>query len=518
MTGQEYNNEGSDFEDSNDLSKFLQVEATEGEIISPGYESDEEFSPDKPLICKICFATFKTKSGWRNHKITHQKFRTKEFACYICYRRFYWDKDCRRHIKNIHGEENYDREESRRAADVNYPKIRNLNLHQQHQHASHQQHKQQPRQHQQHYHQQQQQQQQQHQHQSQQQHQHYRQQSQSQYHQQQQFQQYHPNTSPTTSKFVHPNNNIFKMKIELLKSQEKKAINTNAIKEPNSDDNSTPQDDFTPPDTNENTNDCFYNDDNDSHSNDDNNDGLSRYDDNDANSNDSHSVAQNSSHTSTPRSGFVKEGTITMDEIKDHMQKVKDDLGELLEEGDSSDENGTGHGHDDSFETVDPNLYTEDISSKLEDSPSRNKPDENNDNYLEEKNMTESNFSDNDFASANVDGMGGVAISDQDSVVDDNTDFKVNENMTVDMFDFTVPADIVIQPKSSSDLFLLKKRFKCQDCPRTFLNVKYLNIHEKSCSAPPDSPYKCTICSRCFQDFDGLQIHWKINHNRQKMI
>ena len=36
------------------------------------------------------------------------------------FRRFYWDKDCRRHVKNIHGIDNYDPEESRQAANINY--------------------------------------------------------------------------------------------------------------------------------------------------------------------------------------------------------------------------------------------------------------------------------------------------------------------------------------------------------------------------------------------------------------
>ena len=92
-------------EDTKDLSEYLEVETKE--------DSDDETPGDEPLICKICFAQFKTKSGWKNHKVIHQKFRTKEFACYICFRRFYWDKDCRRHVKNIHGIDNYDSEESR---------------------------------------------------------------------------------------------------------------------------------------------------------------------------------------------------------------------------------------------------------------------------------------------------------------------------------------------------------------------------------------------------------------------
>ena len=97
-----------------DISDYLEVEAREDEADSEEDVETEEGS----LVCKICFATFKTRSGWKNHKVIHQKFRTKEYACYICYRRFYWDKDCRRHVKNIHGLDFYDSEESKLAASV----------------------------------------------------------------------------------------------------------------------------------------------------------------------------------------------------------------------------------------------------------------------------------------------------------------------------------------------------------------------------------------------------------------
>eukprot|EP00092_Neocalanus_flemingeri_P034670 GFUD01037718.1.p1 GENE.GFUD01037718.1~~GFUD01037718.1.p1 ORF type:complete len:563 (+),score=172.81 GFUD01037718.1:56-1744(+) len=479
LPGQDYeNNEGSDFEETNDISKYLQVEAFE-EIPSPGYESDEEFSPDKPLICKICYATFKTRSGWKNHKVTHQKFRTKEFACYICFRRFYWDKDCRRHIKNIHGEENYDAEESRRAADINYPKSRNdadINYPKSRNETDIKNTKN------------------------------------------------HPSTN--TTKFFHPNNNIFKMKIELLKNQEKKAINENAIKQPNSDDNSSPKN-YSPTDTNENTNDCFYKE--------------SDID------NDKYGPAD-----------FNKESTITMEEIKDHIKQVKDDLGDLLEEGESSDENVGGN--DDAFETIDPDLYAEDHISKQIDNFDKRDDLEETDEYffdkendleetgefVENNNLVENDGSDEnnelvknselfenddlvethtfvantDFAENNVDGMTGPINSDYSSVSSSSLadDFQVNENLTVDMFDFKVSENILIEPKASRDLFILKKRFKCQECPRRFLNMKYLKVHEKSCSAPADSPYKCTVCDRKFLNFDCLQKHWKINHNRQKMI
>ena len=106
--------EGELDQQSADISDYLEVEAREDEA-----ESEEDVETEEgSLVCKICFATFKTRSGWKNHKVIHQKFRTKEYACYICYRRFYWDKDCRRHVKNIHGLDFYDSEESKLAANV----------------------------------------------------------------------------------------------------------------------------------------------------------------------------------------------------------------------------------------------------------------------------------------------------------------------------------------------------------------------------------------------------------------
>lgn len=500
FSGQDFENEVADFEESNDISKFLHVEAYE-ETPSPGYESDDDFSPDKPLTCRICFATFKTRSGWKNHKVTHQKFRTKEFACYVCFRRFYWDKDCRRHIKNIHGEENYDAEESRRAADINYPKSKWNNPQQSQSRI-------------------------------------YPQRGQINFpqNQPQNFPKIYPHNLPQTpnsqtSKFFHPNNNIFKMKIELLKNQEKKAINENAIKEPNSDEHSTPND-FSPTDTNENTNDGFFNE----HENDDR---------------DNFDHIMNS-QSSSPQADFDKESTITMEEVKDHIKKVKDDLGDLLEEEDSSDGNAGGCG-DDSFETIDPNLYTENQNSNQNVESEDNESDaadefvENNDfaenhkfvqnndllennkdgnkDYLVEPEVDEfdqcNDFAESNFAENNVDGMSGLFINDNSSSCFSSRpsdDMQVNEHLTVDMFDFSLPENICIEPKVSRDLFTLKKRFQCPECPRKFLNIKYLKIHENFCTAPVDSPYKCSVCDIKFLDFDCLQKHWKINHNGQQMI
>lgn len=340
------------------------------------------------------------------------------------------------------------------------------------------------------------------------------------------------------------------MKIQLLKNQEKKAINENAIKEPNSEEVATPPRDFSPTNTNENTNDGFY---------------------------DQDDVTENS-RSPTPEVNLAKENTLTMDEIKDHIKKVKDDLGDLLEEEDSSDENV--------FETIDPNMYTEHKNSKkiigskensdiqngvtgvnnditnddsdenneilnkdTEDNIRSNNYDENNDmatdDLEDDKSLTEDSIAEvnavaiNDYekneventefvtssqlAKSNVDGLSGSITSDCSSVssiiCDVPTDhYEVNDNLTVDMFDFKIPEHLSIEPKSSRELFQLKKRFKCPECPRRFLNMKYLKIHEKSCAAPADSPYKCTVCDRKFMDFDLLQKHWKINHNRQQMI
>jgi len=420
VTGQDVADiEGSDCEETNDLSKYLHVEATEVKV--PGYESDEDFSPDQPLVCKICYATFKTKSGWRNHKVTHQKFRTKEFACYICYRRFYWDKDCRRHIKNIHGEENYDREESRQAARVNQQKSKTLQ-----QQPSLQQYQQKQYHH----------------------FNHRNQHTRLQYNQHQKFQtfqQEHQNfPSSNKNKVFQSNNNVFKMKIELLKSHEKKGINTNAIKEPNSDilmlrDNSTSKVTIG-----------FNNDDDDESISDDDNSKINvdevdhgrTSEDDDKETRDENYTDKNDDYK------VIKESSITMEEIKDHMKKVKDDLGELLEEDDSSSDDNIDR-NDETFETVDPNLYTDENSCKNADEKSKDDVDENDGRTV----ITDSSYQ----------------------------NYSVNENITVDMFDFSLPPEILIQPQSDSALFRGIKRLKCPNCPRRFLNTRYLEIHEHSC-------------------------------------
>jgi len=393
--------EDLDNEDAHDLSRFLNVEATEMEVSNHGYESDEDYAPDQPLICKICYATFKTKSGWRNHKVTHQKFRTKEFACYICYRMFYWDKDCRRHIKNIHGVENYNREESRKAARLNQKTNRIVH----HQPSF---------------------------------------QNQDKHHLIQQYQQQeriqpsqkdpqHLNTGQMSSR----NNNIFKMKIELLKSHEK-ITNTNSS-------NETPSEyKMLSKEIPSNVNDCFYKDDNH-----DSIDVINDSKDIQYRSDDSNDELTNSNKY------LVKENSITQEEIENHTQKVKDDLGELLDDGGSSEESFIGN--EDAFETVDPDQYADENASK----------------YVFDS------FNCNDGFSSVCSYVDGMSSNTHKNFSDEN--IEVNDNLTVDMFNFVIPKDIIIEPKSDSDLFLTKRTYKCSHCPRKFVNVEYLKIHEKSC-------------------------------------
>ena len=134
------------------------------------------------------------------------------------------------------------------------------------------------------------------------------------------------------------------------------------------------------------------------------------------------SVGVNSSH----------ESTITMEEIKNHMKKVQEELGDLLDDdGDSSDESIVGD--DDPFETVDPNLYE----------------DENTPKYTGIKDSSDSN---------NIDFL---SIASTELGTDGKTEnIKIYENLKVDMFDFILPKDVVIVPKSASDLFLSKKRLE----------------------------------------------------------
>ena len=64
----------------------------------------------------------------------------------------------------------------------------------------------------------------------------------------------------------------------------------------------------------------------------------------------------------------------------------------------------------------------------------------------------------------------------------------------------------------------VEKNYECQDCTKIFQHLKSLKAHIRTCSAPLDSPYLCSLCDRRFIDFDKLQKHWKVNHRRQQMI
>ena len=63
-----------------------------------------------------------------------------------------------------------------------------------------------------------------------------------------------------------------------------------------------------------------------------------------------------------------------------------------------------------------------------------------------------------------------------------------------------------------------KSELKCQECGKKFCSSKILKTHMRTCSAPSDSPYNCTLCERRFSDFDSLQKHWKVNHRRQQIV
>ena len=284
------------WEDLADISDYLHVEAREDE---PESEDDVETS-DGSLVCKICYATFKTRSGWRNHKVIHQKFRTKEYACYICYRRFYWDKDCRRHVKNIHGLDFYDSEGSRQAANVESEKS-NMKVELEQSYG-------------------------------------------------------------TLSK-----SNLMKMKIQMIKCKKSQL------------DNSRPKE-----------------------------------------------VAQ-----------------------EENSLKVK---------------TKTGHCE----------------------------PPEN----LSKPNL-DLNINNNDISQADISSPNIYSLRSEE--IETPSDNKLRKLKST--------------KKNHKDLC-----HSCRDCAKKFSNLKSLKAHERTCKAPADSPYICSFCERIFIDFEKLQKHWKVNHNRQQMI
>jgi len=95
---------------------------------------------------------------------------------------------------------------------------------------------------------------------------------------------------------------------------------------------------------------------------------------------------------------------------------------------------------------------------------------------------------------------------------------KLSKNISVDIFIPSIADNLTLEPKLARDLFLDNKRFKCGVCLRKFANIPHLKKHNKTCLVPLDSPYQCTVCTRRFISFDLLQLHWKLNHNRQEMV
>ena len=283
-----------------DISDYLQVEAREDD---PEPESEEDVeSSEGSLVCKICYATFKTRSGWRNHKVIHQKFRTKEYACYICYRRFYWDKDCRRHVKNIHGLDFYDSEESKLAANVD---SREANM-------------------------------------------------------QLELEQSFGKLSKS---------NLMKMKIQMIKCKKSKLDN-------------------------------------------------SRHRDTD---------------DEEEEPGYSMETQAGHCEPRDNLSEQNQDL----------------------------------------------------------------NMNNNDISQPDISSQNNYSLRSAEDTKDSSTRFRKQKT----------------SKKNVKDLC-----HSCPDCAKKFSNLKSLKAHERTCSAPSDSPYICSFCERIFIDFDKLQKHWKVNHNRQQMI
>ena len=77
---------------------------------------------------------------------------------------------------------------------------------------------------------------------------------------------------------------------------------------------------------------------------------------------------------------------------------------------------------------------------------------------------------------------------------------------------------INVKNERDENIDVKKNEFKCQECGKKFSSSKSLKAHTRSCSAPSDSPYNCTLCERRFSDFDSLQKHWKVNHRRQQIV
>lgn len=65
--------------------------------------ADEDYSFEIENQCNICSTVCKTRRQLQNHLKTHEKFRSRDFPCLVCPKRFYWEKDVKRHTRDIHG-------------------------------------------------------------------------------------------------------------------------------------------------------------------------------------------------------------------------------------------------------------------------------------------------------------------------------------------------------------------------------------------------------------------------------
>lgn len=305
-----------DDEDTRDVSDFLELETR---------EDSEEDQEEGSLICRVCFAKFKTRSGWKNHKVIHQKFRTKEFSCHVCFRRFYWDKDCRRHVKNIHGIDHFDPDESRSVSDTAQPSQEQV--------------------------------------------------------QEDQESPFSWMISKSQLNYLDPvlKANFLKMKLQMVKCKKNRLNHANK---------------------------------------------RVRFKQTDC---DSDVILDLSTHNKPD----------AFNESRDKATKTDVHLNNNL------------------------------------------------DMILDSRSARDKDFKGGLFDKSN------------------NTPIKT-QNLN--------------DEAENNDSNKKKNEFQCQECAKKFNSNKSLKAHMRTCSAPPDSPYNCTLCDRRFVDFEMLQKHWKVNHRRQQIV